>query len=380
MIGLCTKQYGVLKKFGFENFGMVIYSNPSLRFSSINFFKTPCYFMRTLFSFLFLLWLVHAGAQPIPEGTVLPTRETPVHDPVMIKQGDTWYLFCTGTGISVWSSKDTKSWKKEPPVFSSAPQWAVEAVPGFNGYIWAPDISFFNGNYYLYYAVSAFGKNTSCIGVAVNKTLDPTSPDFKWNDKGKVIQSIPGRDLWNAIDPALIVDETAMPWLAFGSFWEGVKLVKLNTDLTSVAEPQEWHTIARRPRDFGTPDTSAGNAAIEAPFIFKKGPYYYLFVSWDYCCRAEKSTYKVVAGRSKTVTGPYVDKAGKRMDQNGGTLIVEGDGREWFGAGHNAVYTFDGNDYIIYHGYDAQDNGRSKLIIKSLKWDSDGWPVVATNK
>jgi arabinan endo-1,5-alpha-L-arabinosidase len=336
--------------------------------------------MRTLFAILLTCWLLQAGAQPVPEGTVLPTRETPVHDPVLIKEKDTYYLFCTGMGISVWSSKDLKNWRKEAPVFSKAPEWAVQAVPGFRGHIWAPDISFHNGRYYLYYAVSAFGKNTSCIGVTVNKTLDPTSPDYKWEDRGKVVQSVPGRDLWNAIDPALILDENKTPWLTFGSFWEGMKLVKLAPDLTSVAEPQEWYTVARRPRDFGTPDTSAGNAAIEAPFIFRKGNFYYLFVSWDYCCRAEKSDYKVVVGRSEKVTGPYTDKAGVRMDKNGGTLVAEGDSREWFGAGHNSAYTFDGKDYLIYHGYDAKDKGRSKLIIKELQWRTDGWPAVATDK
>lgn len=330
--------------------------------------------------FCFPMWQAQAQRPQLPVGAVLPTRETPVHDPVMIKEANTYYLFCTGEGISVWSSKDLKTWRKEAPVFSKPPEWAVQAVPGFKGHIWAPDISFHNGLYYLYYAVSAFGKNTSCIGVAVAKTLDSASTDFGWTDKGKVIQSVPGRDLWNAIDANLVLDEKQTPWLTFGSFWEGMKLVKLDSSFTTVAQPEEWYTVARRPRDFNIPDTSAGNAAIEAPFIFKKGSYYYLFVSWDYCCRAEKSDYKVVVGRSKTVTGPYVDKAGKRMDQNGGTRVVEGDGREWFGAGHNSAYTFDGKDYIIYHGYDANDKGRSKLIIKELQWDADGWPVVPTEK
>lgn len=332
--------------------------------------------MKQLLTILALLLTVFAKAQPpIEVGKITPTRQTPVHDPVMIQQGDTYYLFCTGFGISVFSSKDRQNWKREKPVFDKAPEWAVKAVRGFRGHIWAPDISYHNGQYYLYYAVSAFGKNTSCIGVAVNKTLDPTSPDFKWEDKGKVIQSIPGRDMWNAIDPNLIIDENNMPWLAFGSFWDGIKLVQLNDDLTSVAEPQQWYTIARRPRDFTIPDSMAGNAAIEAPFIFKKGPYYYLFVSWDYCCRAEKSDYKVVMGRSEKVIGPYLDKNGVPTNQNGGSLIVEGDSKEWFGAGHSGTYTFDGADYIIYHGYDAKDKGRSKLIIQQLKWE-DGWPVI----
>lgn len=337
--------------------------------------------MRSLLTIGFAVSMLLASAQGRPDsvGTVKPARQTSVHDPVMIKEGNTYYLFCTGFGISVFTSTDLKNWKKEKPVFAAAPKWAVEAVPGFRGHIWAPDISFHNGKYYLYYSVSAFGKNTSCIGVTVNKTLDASSPDYKWEDQGKVIQSVPGRDMWNAIDPNLIFDENNIPWLSFGSFWNGIKLVKLNSDLKTVAEPQKWHTVASRSGNSANADTSGGNAAIEAPFIFKKGEYYYLFVSWDYCCRAEKSDYKVVVGRSKNVRGQYLDKNSVPMTSNGGTLLLEGDGKEWFGAGHNSVYNFDGKDYIVYHGYDASDKGRSKLIINELEWDDEGWPRLKNN-
>ena len=349
--------------------------------------------MKTLFLLIILFSSVAASTQqptgtdttrrdtsrrrpPAPVGTITATRETPVHDPVMIKQKDTYYLFATGNGLSVYSSKDMKTWRKHMPVFSKTPEWVTKALPNYRGSsMWAPDISYHNGKYYLYYAVSAFGKNTSCIGLAVNKTLDSASADYKWEDMGKVIQSVPGRDLWNAIDANLIMDENNIPWLAFGSFWEGMKLVKLNSDLASVAQPEEWHTIAKRPRDFLMHDTLAGNAAIEAPFIFKKDKYYYLFVSWDYCCRGESSDYKVVVGRSEKVIGPYLDKNGVSLAQNGGTLMVQGDNKEWFGAGHNSAYTFDGKDYIIYHGYDAKDRGRSKLIIQEMRW-VNGWPAI----
>jgi len=320
--------------------------------------------------------VVHAQQRQSSVGTITTTAQTSVHDPVMIKEGNTFYLFCTGFGISVFSSTDLQSWKKEKLVFATPPAWAVAAVPAYRGNTWAPDISYHNGLYYLYYSVSAFGKNTSCIGVAVNKTLDPSSPDFKWEDKGKLLQSVPGRDNWNAIDPNLVVDEQKEAWLSFGSFWGGLKLVRLNNDLISIAEPQQWRTIAARPRSTTQTDTTGGNGAIEAPFIFQKNGYFYLFASWDYCCQGEKSNYKVVMGRSKTVTGPYVDKTGKPMELNGGSLIIEGDGKKWFGAGHNAAYTFDGKDYIIYHGYDAADKGRSKLRIDELMWDADGWPYV----
>jgi arabinan endo-1,5-alpha-L-arabinosidase len=314
------------------------------------------------------------SAQQQDVGTVLPARQTPVHDPVMIKQDSTYYIFCTGFGISVWSSRDMKEWKKEKPVFDKAPEWAVKAIPAYRGHTWAPDISYYNGTYYLYYAVSAFGKNTSCIGLATNKTLDPASKDFKWTDHGKVIQSVPGRDMWNAIDPNLIMDENKNPWLVFGSFWNGIKLTRLSSDLKSVSDPEEWYTVAGRPRNYILPDSVAGDAAIEAPFIFRKDKYYYLFVSFDYCCRGEKSTYKIMVGRSEKIQGPYMDRDGIPMNVGGGSTVLEGD-KEWNGVGHSATVSFDGIDYLVFHGYDAADNGKSKLRIEKITW-FNGWPVI----
>jgi arabinan endo-1,5-alpha-L-arabinosidase len=299
-----------------------------------------------------------------------------VHDPVMIRQDSLYYIFCTGWGITVWSSADRKVWNKEKPVFDKAPEWAVNLIPGFKGHIWAPDITFHNGKYYLYYSVSAFGKNTSCIGLATNVTLNPNDCDFKWKDQGKVIQSVPGRDLWNAIDPNLAFDENGTPWLVFGSFWSGIKLVKLDTNLIAVAEPQEWYTVAKRARDFKTADPDPGEGPIEAPFIFKKGSYYYLFVSFDFCCRGKDSNYNIRVGRSEKITGPYLDRDGNRLDQGGSTLVLAGND-EWPGVGHNAAYTFSGTDYIIFHAYDASDNGKPKLLIREIQWDKDGWPLTS---
>ncbi len=301
-----------------------------------------------------------------------------VHDPVAIKQGDMYYLFCTGRGISVFSSPDLKNWEKEPQVFTEEPVWVDDVAADFNNHIWAPDITFHNGKYYLYYSVSAFAKNTSAIGLTINTTLDADDPNYKWEDQGIVIQSVPNRDLWNAIDPNLIFDKDDTPYLAFGSFWEGLKMVKLSEDLKAIAQPQEWHTIARRERSFDLADANPGDAALEAPFIFKKGDWYYEFLSWDLCCRGENSTYKVVVGRSKSATGPYVDKDGVALNNGGGTLIIEGNDN-WYGAGHNSTYTFDGKDYIIFHAYDANDNGAPKLKIAELQWDAEGWPTLKNN-
>jgi arabinan endo-1,5-alpha-L-arabinosidase len=301
-----------------------------------------------------------------------------VHDPVMIRQDGIYYLFTTGMGISKWKSKDMVQWERDGSVFTSAPQWAVQEVNDFKGHIWAPDIFYHNGLYYLYYSISSFGKNTSAIGVATNPTLHRDSKDYKWSDRGMVIRSVPGRDLWNAIDPHVILDENQNPWMSFGSFWAGIKLFRLNETLDAPAQPQEWYTVAARERKFGVNDSLAGNAAIEAPFIFRKGNHYYLFVSFDFCCRGISSTYKVVVGRSENINGPYLDRLGNDMNSGGGSLVVEGN-TKWPGIGHNAVYTFDHQDYMIFHGYDAGDDGRPKLLIRTIQWDKDGWPTVSLN-
>jgi arabinan endo-1,5-alpha-L-arabinosidase len=327
-------------------------------------------------AFLALALITEVHAQHAdPQSSDIQQTDMRVHDPVMIRQDGKYYLFNTGQGIAVWSSDDMKSWQKEKPVFNKPPQWAVETVPGFKGHIWAPDIAYHEGVYYLYYSISAFGKNTSCIGVATNTTLHPEDPDFKWVDHGKVVQSVPGRDMWNAIDPNLVFDEKEQPWLSFGSFWNGIKLVKLDHNLKQPAQPEEWYTLASRARSWETPDWEAGEAAIEAPFIYKKDDYYYLFVSFDYCCKGVNSTYKIVVGRSSDIIGPYVNRQGEAMRNGAATLVLEGND-DWYGVGHNSVYTFDGKDYLIFHGYSAADKGKPKLRIKELAWDAQGWPVV----
>jgi arabinan endo-1,5-alpha-L-arabinosidase len=305
-----------------------------------------------------------------------PMKDVIVHDPVMIKHGETYYMFATGMGISVYSSKDMENWTNEPPVFNQPPSWTQSVVDGFKGHIWAPDISFFNGKYYLYYSVSAFAKNTSAIGLAINNTLDPKDPNFKWEDQGIVVQSEPNRDLWNAIDPNIITDENNTAWMTFGSFWEGLKLVRLSEDRKSVAKPEQWFTVAKRTRSEFIEDSNPGDAALEAPFIFKKDSMYYLFASWDYCCRGAKSNYKVVVGRSLNITGPYLDKNGISLTKGGGSTVIEGNAR-WAGIGHNSVYHFGDKDYFVCHAYDVSDNGRPKLKIAEITWDALGWPMVS---
>ncbi len=297
-----------------------------------------------------------------------------VHDPVLAKEGDTYYLFCTGRGVSRFSSKDLKKWDRMSPCFADIPESVTKAFAQAQLHLWAPDIIYHNGLWHLTYSCSAFAKNTSVIGHATSPTLDPESPDYKWTDCGVLVQSVPNRDEWNAIDSNIIVDETGKPWMNFGSFWGGIKMVQLTEDMNAVAQPEEWRTLARRPRSFKYDDTNPGDAAIEAPFIYKHGDWYYLLVSFDYCCRGNKSDYKVAVGRSQSVEGPFLDKEGKSLDMGGGTVILEGEGEKWAAVGHCAAYTIDGQDIFIAHAY-AKDNGQSKLIVRPISWEEE-WPVV----
>lgn len=307
--------------------------------------------------------------------TACGAKEVSVHDPVMAKEGDTWYVFSTGMGISVYSSTNMKDWTSEGSVFKEPPAWGKRVAPTFFGHVWAPDVHFHNGLYYLYYSVSAFGKNTSGIGVAVTRTLNPHSPNYRWEDKGLVLQSVPLRDDWNAIDPNIVEDGEGGAWMAFGSFWSGLKLVKLNADWTAPVEPRQMHAIASRTRTSPASGVSAGSNEIEAPFVFKKGDYYYLFASFGLCCRKAESTYYLAVGRAKKVTGPYLDKRGVDMMDGGGSTVLKGT-KDWKALGHNSAYTFDGKDYLVLHAYETADDYLQKLKILTMKWDADGWPVV----
>ena len=297
-----------------------------------------------------------------------------VHDPVLAFENGTYYVFSTGFNVGSMTSKDLKTWKPGRSVLPETPQWAVEQIRGYRGHTWAPDICKVGDKWYLYYSCSSFGKNTSAIGVATNKTLDPESPDYKWVDLGKVIESKRG-DNYNCIDPNLIIDDKGTPWLTFGSFWDGIQLVQLESDLkTPVGKPQ---TIARHTNPDAVPEEGieANNNEIEAPFIIKEGKYYYLFASAGLCCRGMRSTYHTIVGRSKKINGPYKDQKGKLMTKGGGTTILGRDDK-YVGAGHNGAAKVNGQWYFVAHGYDRALNGASKLVVKKIDF-KNGWPVLS---
>jgi len=287
-----------------------------------------------------------------------------VHDPCVIKEGNVYYMFSTGHGITIRRSPDMFRWEGAGRVFAEdVPAWSAKEIPGTK-FPWAPDISFFNDRYHLYYSISTFGKKKSCIGLATNKTLNPASPHYRWVDHGKVVESGANSN-FNAIDPNVVLDEKGRPWLSFGSFWTGLKLVALDQK-TGKPSPQSGNliSIAARP-----------STAIEAPFIVRKNGYYYLFASFDFCCKGADSTYNIVVGRSRKVTGPYLDRNGKPMLNGGGTQILAGYDNVR-GPGHNAVLLDGRRDWLVHHFYNANDEGTPTMQIRPLTWDADGWPIA----
>lgn len=312
----------------------------------------------------------------------LPVRSAPppsvrgdlgIHDPsTVIKCKDKYYIFGTGDNISSKSSPDKVLWTAGPTVFSSPPSWTSNAVPGFAKTFWAPDIFYLNGKYCLYYAISTWGSQVSAIGLVTNPTLDPTDPAYLWTDQGPVIQS-DGSSPYNTIDPSVTFDAGGNPWMSFGSYWTGIYVVQLDplTGLRIAANSPTYRV--------------AYNGSIEASALLRRGGYYYLFVNWGSCCAGVNSTYNIRVGRSTSITGPYLDRNGVDMVNNGGTLFLEGTGK-YTGPGHMGFLSEGTNQWFTYHYYDANTYaswynafGPAKFDLRPLSWTTDGWPAFTND-
>lgn len=290
-------------------------------------------------------------------------RNVPVHDPsTIVKCNDEYWFFATGNGIASWHSKDLMNWQSGPRVFTNIPAWRTTAVPGNRGHLWAPDVIHRTNGYFLYYSVSTFGRNVSAIGLATNATLDPGDANFGWKDGGLVVQST-AQDDFNTIDPAVTADGRGSLWLAFGSFWSGIKLIQL--------DPVTGKRLA--------PDSPiyslAHYSSIEAAYIYPRDGSYFLFVNWGMCCRGANSTYNIRVGRSDKITGPYLDKDGKDLLLGGGTLVL-GTTQPFIGPGHAGIVSEGGTNWLSCHFYDGTRRGASMLAIRPIHWDSRGWPEV----
>ncbi|GAA2635551.1 family 43 glycosylhydrolase [Paractinoplanes durhamensis] len=308
-----------------------------------------------------LLLLAGFVVVPVGSAAAAPPDDPIAHDPTIIRQGHYYYSFITGdsatrTYLPMRRSADLVHWSDLGPVFATVPGWVTAELGTTPPDFWAPDISWFGGAYHLYYSASSFGTNNSVIGLATNVTLDPASPAYRWVDHGLVQRSGPA-DNFNAIDPELVLDAGGGAWLAFGSFWDGLKMRRL--DRTTGMPAGDVIGLASR-----------GGASIEGASITRHGGYYYLFASLDFCCRGINSDYRVVVGRSTSVTGPYVDRAGVPMLAGGGTELLRGY-HEFRGPGGGDVF----GDFYAHHYYHLDDNGLPKLSVRPIRW-AGGWPAL----
>ena len=306
--------------------------------------------------------------------TVLPLEESAsrgitTRDPSsIVKCKEEYWVFYTGRGVPAYRSKDLVKWERGPAVFKAAPEWIAQIVPANRNMLyWAPDIMKLGDHYFLYYAVSSFGKMTSAIGLATNPTLDPDDPAYHWTDHGFVVRTQDG-DGYNAIDPSVFHDRDGRLWLTFGSYWSGIKLIEL--------DPRTGKRMAPDSKLFSL----AYNESIEASYLCRHDDYYYLFVNWGSCCRGPKSTYNIRIGRSRSVTGPYLDKAGVDMLHRGGSLFLPTTNGPLIGPGHAGILNAQGKDWFTsdFEG-DLRMGGQATLAIMPLHWNAAGWPEATVN-
>jgi arabinan endo-1,5-alpha-L-arabinosidase len=293
------------------------------------------------------------------------SRDIRVHDPsTIVRCGEEYWLFHTGRGVPSYHSKDLVKWEAGPAVFTNPPSWVAQAVPRNRSGMdfWAPDVIRLGDRYLLYFSASSFGKNTSAIGLATNPTLDPNDPQYQWTDQGIVIQS--ARDVdFNTIDPSVLRDADGNLWLAFGSFWSGIRMIQL--------DPRTGKRLAP-----DSPIYALAHAdSIEAAFLHRHHDHYYLVVNWGMCCRGTNSTYEIRVGRSGKITGPYLDRDGVSLMTGGGSLVLGGSG-PFIGPGHAGIVSADRANWLSCHFYDGTRRGLPTLALLPLRWTTNGWPEV----
>lgn len=280
------------------------------------------------------------------------------HDPHLYKTSSTWWLFETtdNGGIAVKYSSNGTAWTQGGPIFSNGLAWWKSYLPtNKTAMVWAPGCGEYNGLGYCYYAVSSFGSQKSAIGLATSAGGIAAG---QWVDQGAILTSKAG-DGYNAIDPAFVLAANGDPYLVFGSFWNGIYITRVSK--VNLKPPTGGLVNIAR-------DTTNG---IENGFVVRRGSWYYLFASKGACCQGANSTYRIVVGRSASITGPYADKAGVPMMSGGGTVLASS-GTRFKGPGGQSLLS-DGS-VMAWHAYDAQNNGAPVLFIGNVTWGSDGWP------
>ena len=274
--------------------------------------------------------------------------EIRIHDPSTVIFCDGKY-YTYGTGGTSLVSDDGWTWRRGVPL----PRRGL-----------APDVIHIGDRYLLYIAANS-GPTKADINLLTNKTLDPNSPDYKW-EEGGVVASSDGIEDCNAIDPGVFLDPTTRRlWLTYGSYFGYIRLVELDPKTGKRLDPNE------------KPHNIAINS--EASIMIYHDGWYYLLVTHGSCCRGADSGYNIRAGRAKNVTGPFIDNMGVDMIQGGGKLFVGSSGRV-IGPGHFGLFDLgDGvQRFSLHYEADLDKGGASVLDIRPLQW-KDGWPVAGEN-
>ena len=284
-----------------------------------------------------------------------PVVQRSVPDPTVIRAAD-GYFYVYGTedtrNMPIYRSTDLVHWEFAGTVFTD------ETRPTFTaGGLWAPDINYINGQYVMYYSKSVWGCQNCGIGVA---TAD--HPEGPFTDLGKLFRSSE-IGVNNSIDPVYMEDD-GKKYLFWGS-WNGIWGIELTSDGLNLKYGLE-----------GEKRQIAGTA-YEAPYIHKRGKYYYLFASIGSCCKGLESTYTTVVGRSENLWGPYLNKQGRSMMNNRHETVIRKN-EAFVGVGHNSQIVQDnaGNDWILYHGFRVDAPRGRRLFLDKIVWDDD-WPTIA---
>ncbi|KAL2133755.1 hypothetical protein VTI74DRAFT_1737 [Chaetomium olivicolor] len=289
---------------------------------------------------------------------------TNAHDPSIIRRSDgTYFRFSTGGKIAVHTAPSlTGPWTYRGAVL---PGGSSINLAG-NQDLWAPDVIQVGNEYYLYYSVSTFGSQNSAIGVARSSSLDVGT----WTDLGSTGVTSSTGMAYNAIDPNLI-NVAGTYYMTFGSFWSDIHQVKMTSPPTNVNGAVSQVAF--------TSDT-----AMEGPFVFKNGGFYYLFYSKGSCCGYDQNRpapgkeYKIMVCRSSSPTGPFVDKNGVSCRSSGGTVVLES--HDWvYGPGGQGVYQDPTYGPVLYYHYvDTRvgyADGQKRFGWNRINFSS-GWPVV----
>jgi arabinan endo-1,5-alpha-L-arabinosidase len=315
------------------------------------------------------------GWSAFPFDGFVPENGQGVHDPTVCEVGGKFFCLCTnGNGFGMMrTSTDLVHWQVEGPVMDATPEWLLKAIPQHHS-IWAPEASRAGSGLRMYYCASAtFGKNNSWIGYAECPHFDPARPKAGWVDRGELIHSAEGKDNFNAIDPSVLTAPDGTQWMFFGSYWSGIYVTELDPATGALKHPDhgEMTLVARNPRDRAN--------SIEAPAAIYRDGYFYLTVNWGLAAQGVRSTYRLMVGRSKSPTGPFVDARGVPMTDGGHEVLLDSSS-PMFGPGGGSIFRdAAGNWRLSYHYYDARAWGRQwglpTLQIRDILWSPDGWPL-----